>query len=338
MKFQLTKQYQKNKTSIGVLLVILLGTSLALGLSYMYTNRLLQSNFSRTFEKKSWDQVGIAHSDAMQSYTDFFTGTSLTAQNIAKLPSVVIGLQKGDRQTLQAVLAEQNKVNDSITSTSILDANGALVAVSSLTVSDLSPYFGRDFSGRDYFKTVVSTKKAFVSSAFTTAGGKVVVAFSAPILTPDGNLIGVLSVFRSIGDLSTLKKYSTMYASYYTIVTDSKGSLLIDNDKLPNVIRNISHDDQVVNSLVSNTATTTQDQETNYRNEKALAVGSSINIGGQRAFFVVTYYAESQSTQELETFQDEITNLYIGTIFRDLLIMLGTYGIVIWLFRKHVVY
>lgn len=324
--------YRKHHLSINILIIIVLATLIASYLNYNYTRDKLRLSYDRTFEKKSLTELDAAHTTYTTVYRNFFHQSLSAIGAFASSSSLLANLSTG--RDLQPLLDQQRQSNPIYDAMSILDKNGVLLTVSGGQPSS-ERAIGSNFAYREYFQKAVTTRQAYASNSFTSSLlNKNTIAFSAPILDPTGQLLGVAVGFNYISQLDSHWILPPISPEFSYVVTDLAGNILLENNQSPNEKVTIGRSDGAIGKLMLGADTIT-DQEITYRNEQSLVKGSRLTLGPSNAYLLVTSFPVKISAQEYTSFQQEFRIMYAELMLRDGALLLISYALIIWLVRRN---
>jgi|GEM_PF-4456054 len=203
-------------------------TLLAVALVPLLLISLLHNHYShRTIKESTRHTLQAAASETVLSL-DAFASAKLTAINTeAKLPSLANFLLSGDARMGSDVLEVLRSLNRQdpifIFSSALLNVNGRNV------IDTVGEHVGRDESGEPYFLNAVETGLASITDVrFDPESHRPYIALSAPVITPEGKIVGVLRTLYSAHILQQIVVGTSGLAGprSFAILLDENGLIL----------------------------------------------------------------------------------------------------------------
>lgn len=199
-------------------------------------------------------QVAAAAAATSIAVEQEMRGMTALVASVASRPSLVAALGSGtgtsvDRAVVDFSLASLQQVSPGSGSAFVTDPNGRLIDA----VPATSATVGEDLSSRDWYRGVTETERPYVSEAYQSAGGGVVVGVAAPIRAtsdPTGPVIGFLVAGYRVDSIQQLVNDSAGVQGVLIRVVDQKGSqVVVAPGKAPTGLLPRTHDPQVAAAL-----------------------------------------------------------------------------------------
>lgn len=298
-------------------------------ISYFLVISQSRMYFLKTFESKTLSQLEIYHISHAQIVRDFFHHLLNTVDNISKNKEIKSSLFSDNLVEVQKFLDSQIDIHNNLHVWSVFDKTGKVLLVSTKQ-KGFESFVGKDYSFREYFQSVIQTKKPYISNVFVgPLTQDLVVNISAPVFDNKQNIEYVINGTASLKNLQLQLNTGSSLVYYYNALLDKKGNIIAENGVPNKQLHNIVEKDNLL-KLLLNGKTRGIDDEINYRSEKVFAMGDSLRFIDRNVsdLYFVSYFPKTQYEQQIEGLKKEIQSLFIF-----ILLIFSTVMFVIWAFN-----
>jgi methyl-accepting chemotaxis protein len=176
----------------------------------------------------SWtmrEEVARAHSHAKnlaelldQQVSDQLRAVMTLGQTTKLLPTI-------DKNSVDPLLREFIAERPMIDRISLADMNGIIYASQPVASTDGSSSIGNDISDRDYFREVMTTRRAYASRdvLLGKSSKQLIVVIAGPAFNASGDLVGVVIATMQLDDLNDVVSKFIYGATGHAGVTTEKG-------------------------------------------------------------------------------------------------------------------
>lgn len=151
--------------------------------------------------------------------------TSQTAvERLAEHPMLTAAIEKGDVPKMNDIMRGFFDGGTQLRRFVVLTPAGDAIAVYPFdTLVE-----GKNFAGRDYFKDVLQNKKTYITDVFIAVTGVPTIIFATPVLTSQGEILGVILGALDIDKLGDrLQRLADAGSMEYFVVADRAGNRVV---------------------------------------------------------------------------------------------------------------
>lgn len=316
-------------------------TSLIIGFIIIFISYSLivfQSSlyFLKTFESKTISQLEIYHITHSQIVRSFFNNLLEIVKNISLNDSFSQAMIKSDFKTAQLILDSQLDINKNMELWTIFDSKGYVVLFSTKR-KEFTNIINKNFAYRDYFQTVIKTKKPYIGQVVKGAvTGELIINFTAPIMNKNNEVKYVLSGSTSLNSLQKQLKTKSNLAYYYNVLFDRQGKV-ISYEGAPTI--NIKDDqtieDPLLKSLMAGKNRVIED-EINFNKEAVFAMGDAIKLpdDNQNDYYFLSFFPKSQFELQIKGLKSEIGRMFAYIVLLFVVILFSVWSFNIWLISR----
>lgn len=318
-----------------VLLLTISAFGLSTYLGNSYAGQKIKTQYLQAFEKKYWAELDTFHAGNTAVARDYFDEVYASTVRLASFGPAASAVAKNDVVALGAIIDQQHDVTDLVSGLYVLDKNGVVIA-EKIDSDPQKLQVGTSAANQPYFKRVTETKKPSASQVFLTQKeGAAAINFCAPFLSNQELQAIVCSGVR-LAALNThlqTAAIKTDFATFKSLVTDTKGNIIFEDNQTLTKTVNIS-EDRAVAALIAG-ADMFRDEEINFQQVETFVEASRVNLGTDGGVFVISYLPKSEVATELAALDATLSRTYTGNGFRSLLLTLLACAVIYRVIRKH---
>jgi hypothetical protein len=313
-RLSITKKPRKQVLSlIGVVLLIVIVITNTSDLIYL-RGQIFTSypNSVRSQLSKQLDLYQQGYNSAVAGY---FSNALTTIENLASSNDTLTDIQQNKPNNLSVVFQHQEAYDQQFDSISAFTANGNLLATSTdaTTVNPALTLAGASLP----LQKAVARRQPTITNAFYSRAHRNVIGFVAPIFASDNSYAGAISGTTTVSSLASRVNFLSSYNFISTVVTDTNGNILTEDNKPTAKLVNISKSEPLIQKVM-NSGHTQQAYETNYRGEKVLAEVSDVSYKNAGSVYIISYIPQSYVNANITQIQSSI--VHSSRIFVALLV------------------
>ena len=177
--------------------------------SYRSVNRITQTLLLKNLERKSLSQLNLYHEGIKRITKEKIRNKLEVLTNLSQSNNLHQALQQSNLSEVENILSQRNQIDEPFDRLIVLDKKGSLLTIVGLSEEDKTKIVHGNYSHRDYYKQVISTKKSYISNVFFATGDYYVIAYSVPIFNDQKEVSHILVASDLLSSLTNKFNFKT---------------------------------------------------------------------------------------------------------------------------------
>lgn len=306
---------------------------LSLATVYQGMHRKLTAHFERLHEQKSFSQLQVFHQGLIFHFDRILKEYIGATDRMAKDATLQAAFRKRDQKDVTRILTGQLKEHEYLTGITLLDAEGTLFARSS-DFPGGEKYVGTSIAAFEHYQKTIREKRGVVVNVLQALSGRNSLVFTQPVFDATGAIEYIISASVTLESFDHYLTPQIALAEFDALLVDAAGRVLYATDAEPAETISLTHD-RVIETLRTTQQKKIEDQEVNYKQEKALVIGEKIPLQTGQFVIAASFYPVAQSATEKENLTYQINVLFTELVVQTVIIFVVLILLLIWLIQRH---